>query len=236
MNEVLSFPIEIKRLSERQFEGYGAVFGNVDAGNDLIIRGAFAQTLADHKVRGTMPLMFWAHDPSSVPGKWDEVREDEKGLYVKGTFANTQLGNESRELMMMKAVRGLSIGYRTIDREYNDDGVRILKAVDLWEVSIVSLAMNPLAEVTRSKSRLSDIGEFVPSERDLERIFRDLGMSKSVAKRVVRKVYADDRRDAGSSHTDDRRDAGINGSGRDAADVLREIERNSAALINAALG
>lgn len=234
--ETITFPIEAKRVSDRQFEGYGSIFGNVDLGGDVVIRGAFAQTLADHKARGTLPQMFWMHDPSSVPGKWDDVREDEKGLYVKGTFANTRLGNELRELMSMKAVRGLSIGFRIIDREYNDEGVRILKAVDLWEVSVVSLAMNPLAQVTRSKSRLSEMGELVPSERELERMFRDMGMSKSVSRRVTSRIFAEDRRDAGN-RTDDRWDAdGPADSRRDAAELLKEINRNSAAMISAAMG
>lgn len=234
-NEVLSFPVEVKRISERQFEGYGATFGNVDHGGDVIIRGAFSQTLKDHKEAGTLPQMFWYHDPSMVPGRWDEMHEDEKGLYVKGTFAKTQLGDEMRELLSMKAVRGLSIGYRTVEREYNDEGVRLLKAVDLWEVSIVSLAMNPLAQVTRSKSRLSDLGEHVPSERDLERLFRDMGMSRTVSKTVVRKIYSGRLRDVDDAVTDYRRDAGGSDSERDAQELIREIQRNSAAMISAAL-
>ena len=81
-----------------------------------------------------------------------------------------------QSLLKMKAVRGLSIGYRTVDSDFTRDGVRQLKQVDLWEVSLVSLAMNPLAKVEAVKSRLSDIGEYVPTEREFEKILRDAGL------------------------------------------------------------
>ncbi len=190
--ETLSLGLEIKALSDRQFEGHGSIFGNVDLGGDIVARGAFTGSLAAHKAAGRMPQMFWMHQPDQVPGKWLEMREDTKGLYVKGQLAPTPLGDEMYTLLGMKAVGGLSIGYRTLEREWREDeehgAVRVLKAVDLWEVSLVSLAMNPLARVTGAKARLSDRGEYVPTARELERILRDAGCSKSVAMRVVSKT------------------------------------------------
>jgi HK97 family phage prohead protease len=80
---------------------------------------------------------------------WTEMREDDKGLYVKGVLADTQLGNEMQTLLNMKAVRGLSIGFsftrqydgegRRTDVDWDEDGNRLIKDVNLWEVSIVSL-------------------------------------------------------------------------------------------------
>ncbi len=49
--------------------------------------------------------------------------------------------------------------------------------------------MNPLAQVTHAKSRLSASGEYVPTPREFERILRDVGCSKTVAKRVCGKVF-----------------------------------------------
>jgi hypothetical protein len=181
MTSTLSFSLEIKALKDRQFEGYGAVFGNVDLGGDLIARGAFAVTLAQHRKSGTLPLMFWMHRPDQVAGVWLDMKEDKKGLYVKGELADTQLGNEIRTLLGMYALRGLSIGFRTVDADYNEDGVRILKELELVEVSVVSLAMNPIAKVESVKSRLSGSGEYVPEGKEFERLLRDAGCSRKVA-------------------------------------------------------
>lgn len=190
--ETLNLSLEVKALSDRQFEGHGSIFGNVDLGGDIVARGAFTDTLAAHKAAGSMPQMFWMHQPDKVPGKWLEMREDEKGLYVKGQLAPTDLGEELHVLLKMKAVAAMSIGYRTLEREWREDdehgAVRVLKAVDLWEVSLVSLAMNPLAKVTGAKARLSDFGEYVPTARELEQSLRDAGMSRTVAKAVVTKT------------------------------------------------
>ena len=189
MTATLNFGLEIKALSDREFEGHGSVFGNVDLGGDVVVPGAFKRSLADHRKAGTLPQMFWMHKPDQVAGAWTDMREDAKGLYVRGELADTVLGNEMRTLLKMKAVRGLSIGYRTIDSDFSRDGERILKEVDLWEVSLVSLAMNPLAKVEASKSRLSDLGEYVPSEREFERTLRDTGLSRNVARHICAKVF-----------------------------------------------
>ena len=223
--QTISFGLEIKRLNEREFEGYGSTFGGEpDLGGDIIARGAFTETLADHKARGTLPLMFWAHDPAQVPGAWQEMREDDRGLFVKGKFADTQLGNEVRELLNMKAVRGLSIGFRLRERSFNDEGVRVIQSVDLMEVSVVSLAMNPLAQVSRSKSlRLSEYGEYVPTEREFEKTLRDAGLSRTVAKACTRHIFASAGRDVSDLvDNDDQRDVGVEERIKQRLSVLTE--------------
>jgi HK97 family phage prohead protease len=191
MIQRLSVPLEIKSLKSREFEGYGSTFGNVDHGGDVVTEGAFTKSLNKHKSDGTLPQMFWMHDPSLVPGMWTEMSEDSKGLYVKGILADTQLGNEIRTLMGMKAVRGLSIGYQVTESDFSKDGTRLLKEIDLWEVSPVSLAMNPLATITQSKTRLSADGEYVQTKREFERFLRDAGYSRKVAAVMVAKIYGD---------------------------------------------
>ena len=190
--QYLTVPLEIKSLSARQIEGHGSVFGNVDLGGDVVIPGAFKKSLNRHKQAGTMPQMFWMHDPSRVPGAWVDAKEDSYGLALVGTLADTELGNEMRTLANMKAVRGLSIGYQALDVDYDKDGNRLLKEIDVWEVSLVSLAMNPLARIEASKSRLSAAGEYVPSEREFERFLREHGYSKGVARSMVSKVFDSD--------------------------------------------
>ena len=189
MKSNLTITLQIKALSEREFEGHGSFFGNEDLGGDVVLPGAFSRTLAQHRKTNSMPQMFWMHDPSRVPGKWLSMSEDDSGLKVKGVLADTPLGNEIHTLLKMDAVKGLSIGYRTIDQDWDEDGRRLLKELELWEVSVVSLPMNPLAQVAHAKSQLSAIGEYVPTPREFERTLRDVGCSQLVAKRIMSKVF-----------------------------------------------
>lgn len=193
-------PLQIKSLNDREFAGYGSIFGNVDMGGDIVAEGAFTKSLKRYQKEGSLPLMFWAHDPAQVPGMWTEMGEDSKGLYVKGTLADTQLGNEVRTLLGMKAVRGLSIGFSISPGgvEYDDD-VRVIKNAELWEVSVVSLPMNPRATVTHAKTRLSAAGEYVPTaqelsavKRELESWFRSRGFSKAAAVAYASMAFRDD--------------------------------------------
>ena len=202
MKPTLTTGLEIKSLSNREFEGHGSIFGNTDLGGDVVQRGAFKSSLIEHQQKGTLPMMFWMHDSSRVPGKWTEMSENEDGLYVKGVLADTPLGNEVHELLKMDAVRGLSIGYMAKDSDWKEDGTRILKEVDLWEVSVVSLPMNPLANVTHAKSQLSASGEYVPTAREFERVLRDVGCSQSTAKTIIAKVYEGKSRDVPPIDTD----------------------------------
>lgn len=185
-----SYRLDIKALTDREFEGYGAVFNNLDHVGDVVAPGAFKATLAEHEAAGTLPLMLWMHKPDEVAGKWLAMKEDRRGLYVKGVLADTQLGNEARTLLGMHAMRGLSIGFRTRDAEWVEDeerGIhRVIKDVDLVEVSLVSMAANPLARVSAVKSRLSPNGEYVPTPRELEKMLRRGGFSRSVSAEMVK--------------------------------------------------
>jgi HK97 family phage prohead protease len=150
--------------------GYGAVFGNEDSHGDIIEKGAFSET-----IKGRAPKMLWQHDPSQPIGVWDEFREDENGLFVKGRI--TQKGGkgaEAADLVEMGAIEGLSIGFRVVDFN-TEDGGRFLQKLDLWEVSVVTFPSNQLANIYGMKSE--DI-----TKRDLERVFKDMGYSGTLAK------------------------------------------------------
>lgn len=192
----LTTPLEIKTLSNMQFDGHGAVFGNVDRGGDVILPGAFKRTLAEHQSEGTLPSMFWMHDPTRVPGKWLSMSEDETGLQTKGELAQTDLGKEVHTLLKMDAVKGLSIGYIPTQTDYSNDGVRLIKEVDLLEVSVVSIPMNPKAQIVHVKSRLSAIGEYVPRDdelaelkRECEHFLRNKGLSRKMARQLTTNLF-----------------------------------------------
>lgn len=216
MKSNLTIPLEIKALSNGEFEGHGSIFGNEDLGGDVVMPGAFGKSLAKHAKSNSLPQMFWMHKPDKVPGKWVSMSEDETGLKVKGVLADTPLGNEIRTLLKMDAVKGLSIGYSTVDQEWKDDGTRLLKEVELWEVSVVSLPMNPLAQVAHAKSQLSAAGEYVPTAREFERTLRDVGCSQKVAKTIISKVFEGEERDAPPPEPESE--------GQDVLDALKELQ------------
>ena len=148
--EKLTVPFELKGvdLSEGTFEGYAAIFNNVDLGNDLIEPGAFTKTLKENSKR---VKICWQHDTKEPIGIPLEMKEDSTGLWVKGRLSQTSRGRDALILMRDGVINELSIGYDTIKYKY-DGPVRHLKEVRLWEFSPVTFAMNPTATVTSIKS------------------------------------------------------------------------------------
>lgn len=134
------------------FEGYASVFGNVDAYDDVIEKGAFAKTIAKWAASGKKIPLLYQHDPASVIGVITEIKEDDYGLYVKGEInLNTEKGKEVYSLLKQGAIHGLSIGYEA-KKTRNEKGVRKLLEVELWEVSLVTFPANELAEVVKVKT------------------------------------------------------------------------------------
>ncbi|WP_458790281.1 HK97 family phage prohead protease [Yoonia sp. MH D7] len=125
-------------------EGYASLFGKADQGGDTVEVGAYAASLAKKK----SIKMLWQHDPAQPIGVWDEVREDARGLWVKGRIlTDVARGREAAALIGAGAIDGLSIGYRTIKSRKNDKGGRLLSELELWEVSLVTFPMLPDARV-----------------------------------------------------------------------------------------
>lgn len=180
----LSFPFELKEEDVEEsgiFRGYGSVFGNKDAHGHVVVQGAFKKTLEKNGRNGTGVAMLYQHDSYRPIGIWTLLEEDKKGLKVEGQLAmKTQDGRETYELMKMKALRGLSIGYDTVI--YEDDvkkKVRYLKEIDLWEVSPVTFGANLRAQITTVKEEeLKELLRQAKTERELEKILRDSGFSK----------------------------------------------------------
>jgi hypothetical protein len=164
-----------------EITGYGAIFDELDLQGDIIRKGAFAASLAEHKAAKTWPAMLWSHDKSKPVGTWQSMREDGRGLFVGGKLnLDVQAGREARALLKAGAFKGLSIGYRADPKATRYDaklGARILGGVMLYEVSLVSIPANPAASVLQAKS--------IGSALDLEDFLRSQGFAKAAAKAIV---------------------------------------------------
>jgi HK97 family phage prohead protease len=167
-----SVALTLKREPDNDgvFEGYASVFGVVDQGMDVVERGAFRKSLGSRKVK-----MLWQHDMSQPIGVWDDIYEDERGLFVRGRLLKeVEKGREAMALLRAGAIDSMSIGYRTMEAIPEGDGrVRKLMEVDLFEISLVTFPMLPDAKVTNVKS--------ITTERDFERFLRDAGYSRKEA-------------------------------------------------------
>lgn len=131
-----------------QVSGYASVFGVKDQGGDIVMSGAYAASLARLRANGGKVRMLWQHDQTQPIGVWDEIAEDAHGLHVKGRLlTDVAKGREAAALLEAGAVDGLSIGYRTLRAEKSAGGGRKLHEVELWEVSLVTFPMLPVARV-----------------------------------------------------------------------------------------
>lgn len=187
--------LEIKELSEDgTFSGFASIFNYKDSGGDIVLPGAFAKSLARHAERGTRPKMFWQHDMHQPIGSWVEFDEQERGLWGKGRLnMGVQRGREAHALLKAKDIDGLSIGYNSIQDELDRArSARLLKELDLVEVSVVSLGMNDLALVDDVKAaEIANLRDRIAAgdrltARQWEALFKDMGLSNSEAERAVR--------------------------------------------------
>ena len=180
MSETMQFKnatFELKREPDADgvFEGYASIFGVVDQGMDVVERGAFTKSLGS----GRKVKLLWQHDMAQPIGVWDEIKEDERGLFVKGRILkDVQKGKEAMALMRAGAIDSMSIGYRTIEAMDEGNGrVRKLMEVELHEVSLVTFPMLPDALITDVKS--------IKTIREFEKALRDAGFSKKEAKAIA---------------------------------------------------
>lgn len=172
-----------KEAGDGAFSGYAAATGNVDLGNDIILKGAFTDFLKNNDASRVRVL--WQHDWDKPIGKTLSMYEDDKGLAVDGELLlDIQKAQEARTLVKNNAIDGLSIGYMIDDFSY-ENNVRIIKKLSVFEFSFVTFAMNPLAIVNDMKSCKLD------TVRDCEHYLRDVcKLSRSEAKTLISKIKA----------------------------------------------
>ena len=179
---LLRLKFETLDTSRGEFEGYGAVFGNVDSHGDIIEPGAFAASITHHKSSGTAPVMLWSHKADEPVGRWISLKEDTIGLLVRGRInLASSRGRDAHAHITGGDVTGLSIGYRVPKGgEVYDakNGVNRLSAIDLFEISLVTIPSNRLARIR------------VESKGELEELLcKRANLSREAARRVVAGGY-----------------------------------------------
>lgn len=224
--ERMAVPLQEVKFSAGEtgtFDGYGAVFGNMDTYGDVIQKGAFARTLHEAKTSGIWPAMLEQHGGFGMTasdmtpiGVWTSMEEDEVGLKVAGVFAPTPRGQEMRALMQMQprpAINGLSIGYQAIKwkaRGSPDEPRRTLEEIKLYEISPVTFPANGKARVSGVKSL-----EQLSTITDVEDFLREAGnFSRAEAKGIVARIKSASPREAGG----------------DVNELVARIKRNTAIL------
>lgn len=164
------------------FSGYASVFGGVDAYGDTIIPGAYKATLENRK----RPVqMRWNHY-GDVIGKWMDMEEDEKGLFVRGQLTpGHSKAQDVYASLKHGAISGLSIGYRPVKYVENDTGGLNLMEIDLVEISVVESPADLAAQIDTIKS---DIEGFTRL-KDMESYLREVGgFSRDAATMLVSRM------------------------------------------------
>lgn len=167
--------VELKALDGDNggFAGYGSVFGNVDSYGDIVVKGAFAETIPAFLKSGFNPVGHdWGDLPVAMP---TAAREDDRGLFIEASFHSTDRAQEARAVVSERVAAGkdvgLSIGYHTDryemittedalasgmaqlgDPEHWMGGYRLLTKITLHEVSLVTVPANAEATVTAVKA------------------------------------------------------------------------------------
>jgi HK97 family phage prohead protease len=198
---VMGVALEVKAddISETGFfKAWGSTFGGKpDAHGDVVVKGAFKDTIAAGGRNGNGIAMLYQHNAREPIGVWTKLEEREKGLYVEGELIlDVQRAKETYVLMRKGALKGLSIGYdfprlangmrdpdswETIEK--GDSYVRYLKKLDLWEISPVTFPANIRANVITVKDF-----EDCKTEREWERVLRESGLSRSATQFIVKHI------------------------------------------------
>ena len=159
MNGIIFKQGELKDIDDNLgiVSGYGSIFGNLDSDNDIIEKGAYKRTI---KNNGKRVKYIYKHQIDKPIGKMKELYEDEKGLKFVAEIPKTTFGKEVLELMKYGVIDENSVGIMPIKKDYNDDGVRTIKEVKLYEISAVTLAANDQAKILEVKASKKD-SEFI---------------------------------------------------------------------------
>ena len=118
--------------SDGTFSGY-AYLHAIGYTDEIVERNALEKA-----VERRVPKLLRNHDIDEPIGVWEEVKVDDRGLFVRGKLdMNVERARETASLMESGALNGLSLGYITTSNR-KDDGKTITTGLELFEISIVT--------------------------------------------------------------------------------------------------
>lgn len=139
----------MNRAQDMLIEGYASLFGVEDLAGDVVRAGAFARSL--RLAAGVWPPMLLSHAGGRIAGRWTTMREDGRGLFVRGLVeARTAAGATALAQVARGMLDGLSIGFVARDWKPRTGRGRELREIDLREVSLVASPMLPGARFVRA--------------------------------------------------------------------------------------
>ena len=209
-NILATFEIKQDNVNDEfvYIEGLASTFGNLDREGDIIAKGAFTNTLTKR-----MPKLLNQHRIEQPIGVIDMAYEAEEGLRIKARMpkANSMV-RDILPLLKMGALGDFSIGFNVIDSETGQDGIRIIKEIDLWEVSIVTIPANPEARITSVKKlavedpegvkdkdeKIVDTikAESISTKREFEQMLIDTGCFTRKATVILAARFNENQRDS----------------------------------------
>lgn len=178
------FNVEVKNVDEtgRRVSGYFAAFGNKDLAGDIIIKGAFAKSIADRGPGKPNQIAFcWQHNISEPLGYIDVLKEDDYGLYFEAVIDKFELGDRTLTQLKSGTLKQFSIGFNYIwDKVEYDTTLDafICKELYLAEGSVVTLACNPMAVFAGMKAEQRE-DERIRLQTEIEVELKALGLTRS---------------------------------------------------------
>ena len=198
-------------LKAGQMLAYASVFGNVDSYGDVVVKGAFANTLAEWRQRKdrTIPLLYGHNmsDPNMNVGAVLDAEEDDRGLKILAQFDDDAMAQKVYRLVKAGRIAELSFAFDTIKSALLDDpdrpdAFRELQELKLYEVSVVPIGANSETEVLAIKAAavgMTQVAEAVKAGRTLskanESSIRSALEGISAAKDALEKVLPPDPED-----------------------------------------
>lgn len=205
----LEWAVEESAQKTVRIRGLASTFGDPpDTDNDVIVSGAFTESLLWWKQHGWMPPMYWRHLSTSVIGKWTEISETPRGLEVVGELTpGHSVADDVAASIAHGAVRGLSIGLHVARSQMRSDGVRLIEKLHLHEISVCAVPANLAARIGNVE---------VKTIREFEELLRAIGFSRRDATAIATGGFPRARRDVAPSGKTDL-------AHRDDADAWRRI-------------
>lgn len=123
-----------------KIEGYASTFNNLDRDGERFLPGAFEESIPDFMKNPVMLKDHW-NKCDNVVGKFTDVEEDKKGLFVRGILSNAPDVRGIRFRVAEGMIRTFSVAGMF---HFNESHIEIFKA-HLWEISLIPIPANPKA-------------------------------------------------------------------------------------------